>query len=196
MKRKVALRRTKVVVVSDGDQSAWRAARRAVAELGLGLLDCTEGNPTRASFAVVLAELAASPYEVVVVLADDGGLGGFGPGEQLIALLAHAPQVQLLAAVAVASWAHHDGDVVVDASVTAAGQIVRTAVDKEGRPLKGRRLDGDTVGILDSLPVPIVGVGDIGDEGHAADAAVLRRAIVEALRLGGYVPGAVAEPLQ
>ncbi|MHB1131466.1 MAG: stage V sporulation protein AE [Chloroflexota bacterium] len=185
-----------MVVVSDGDQNAWRAARRAAAELGLGLLDCTSGNPTTATYAEVLAALVASKHDVVVVLADDGGLTGFGPGERLITWLARAPEVEVLAAVAVASWAHHDGDVVVDASVTATGRVVPWAVDKNGLPMRGRRLRGDTVDVLDELQVPVVGVGDIGEEGHACDADTLRRAIVEALRLGGHVQTSVDEPIQ
>ncbi len=186
----------RIVVVTDGDQSAWRAARRAVVELGLGFVDITEGNPTRATLAEVEEALVASPYEVVVVLADDGGTAGIGPGERLIEALARSPAVEIVAAVAVASWAHQESEVRVDESVTAEGSVVATAVDKEGRPVPGKRLSGDTVGVLRRLCVPIVGVGDIGEDGHACGVPALRKALAEALRLAAPTAIEVEEPMQ
>ena len=173
----------KVIVLTDGDQQAWRAARRAVSELGLGLIDITGGNPTSASVREVEEAILASPQEVVVVMADDAGISGVGPGERLIEALASSSVVEIVAAIAVASWAHQDAAAVVDKSVTADGRLVATAVDKEGRPLPSRRLRGDTVGVLNDLGVPVVGVGDIGEEDHACDASELRQALLEALRL-------------
>lgn len=70
----------KVVIISDGDQQAWRVARRAAADLGLGLIDLTGGSPTYANVREVEEAILASPYEVVVVLADDAGAAGVGPG--------------------------------------------------------------------------------------------------------------------
>lgn len=108
----------------------------------------------------------------------------------MIELLAASPVAEIVAAIAVASWTHQDAEAWVDESVTAEGRVVRTAVDKEGRPIPGRRLCGDTVGVLDDLGVPVVGVGDIGEEGHACDVPELRRALLESLRLAE--PGAGA----
>jgi stage V sporulation protein AE len=185
-------RKKRVIVLTDGDRSAWRAARRACAELGVGLIDLTAGAPTEASIEEVERAIVDSPYPEVVVLADDAGRRGMGEGELLVAMLAASPVAQIVAAVAVASKTEDDGVVKVDEAVTADGRVVRVAVDKEGHPLRDNRLQGDTVGVLRALGVPIVGIGDIGEgEGRSGEAA-LRRALAEARRLAEPYPEVLA----
>jgi stage V sporulation protein AE len=53
----------------------------------------------------------------------------------------------------------------VTAAVTREGQVVGVPVDKDGNPEPEghRRVEGDTVDILNQLPVPLViGLGDLG----------------------------------
>ncbi len=180
-------RKKRVIVITDGDRSAWRAARRVCAQLGLGLIDASAGAPTRATVEDVERAIVESPY-AEVVLADDAGRLGMGEGELLVAALARSAAAEIVAAVAVASSTLNDGAVRVDEAVTARGDIVSTAVNKHGLPLPTRRLRGDTVGVLHSLRVPVIGIGDIGDGSGRCGEAALRRALVEARRLAASAP--------
>lgn len=185
-------RKKRVIVITDGDRTAWRAARRVCAQLGLGLVDVSAGAPTPATVEEVERAIVESPYAEVVVLADDAGRLGMGEGELLVAGLAGSAVVEIVAAVAVASFTLNDGAVRVDEAVTASGDIVATAVNKHGLPIPTRRLRGDTVGVLRSLGVPVVGIGDIGDGVGRSGEAALRRALVEARRLAALETAVVA----
>jgi stage V sporulation protein AE len=177
-------RRRDVVVVTDADRRAQRVVVAAAARLGLPVAASSRQCPTRISPAEVIDEIARSPVEPVVVLADDGGASGRGPGERLIAALAVSPRVRLLAVVAVASNTVPVRGVDVEEAVTSAGRLlVRQAVDKRGRPRSGRTLQGDTVDVLTDLAVPVVGVGDPGRMG-SDDVDVIALALREAVRLG------------
>lgn len=155
----------RVIIVTDGDQTAFKAVKRAARELNLYPLRVSAGNPTPLSGMEMLDYILQAPYDPVVVMVDDRGEKGAGPGEQVIEyLLANREKVQILGIVAVASDTRVRG-VTVDCSIDANGNLVAGPVDKEGWPeqLGHCRLEGDTVEILRHYPeVYVVGCGDPG----------------------------------
>lgn len=163
----------KVIIVTDGDQTALKAVERAARELNLYPLRVSAGNPTPLSGPEMLDYILQSPWDPVVIMVDDRGEKGVGPGEQIIEyLLAYRGKVQILGVVAVASDTRVRG-VAVDCSVDSGGNLVAGPVDKEGfQEQPGhRRLEGDTVGILSRHPeVYVVGCGDPGKM-HGQDTA-------------------------
>jgi stage V sporulation protein AE len=179
-----------LIVVTDGDATAWRAVRQASEALGLHPLEASRGNPTRADAeAIVKAAAAHRGTDPVVVMVDDQGDADKGPGERVLERLLQDRRVRVLGVVAVASNTDGVSGVVPDGSVGQGGVAVQGAVNKAGKP-DGRRLIGDTVDVLKGAPtsVPIIGLGDPGKMGghdrpqdgvpatRAALAEVLKRA--------------------
>lgn len=156
--------RIRVIIVTDGDKSAQRAVETASLRLGLYPLMITGGNPTRISAAEALEHIIKAPYDPVVVMADDKGKIGMGPGEYLMEALIKDPRLLVMGIVAVASDTKVRG-VVVDKAVTAGRRIIEEPVNKHGNREKSghHRLEGDTVEILSRHPeLFIVGCGDLG----------------------------------
>lgn len=164
----------RVIVVTDGDGVARRTLEQAAARLGLRVISRTAGNPTVLSGPEVLDLIKSAPHDPVLVMADDRGFPGTGPGELMMEYLAGCPEVQLIGALAVASHTPGASGVFVRASVTRAGELVPVAVDKNGFPEPDRRLVGDTVDLLQRLQLPyVVGIGDLGKQGGADAGAEL-----------------------
>lgn len=180
------LARVRVIIVTDGDETAKKAVEIASRDLGLFPLKITAGNPTNLNGKEVLNCILQSPKEPVVVMVDDGGEKGMGPGERVIEYLINYPeQVKILGLVAVASDARVKG-VEVDCSVTCDGRLTRSPVNKYGQEeKKGHyRLEGDTVEVLRKhSQLLIIGCGDPGKmNGHDAvkhGAAVTRKCFQE-----------------
>jgi stage V sporulation protein AE len=157
----------KVIIVTDGDLSAQLAVERAAFELGLFFLKETGGNPTQLSGPEVVKLILEAPYDPVVIMVDDKGRRGLGPGEMVVNYILKCPEVVILGVVAVASDTKVRG-IVVDFSVTADGRLVKGPVDKNGweEQLDHHRLEGDTIEIFRNKPkLLVLGCGDLGKMG-------------------------------
>lgn len=158
--------RVRVIIVTDGDWTARKAVENAARSLGLYPLQVIAGNPMPLSGPQVLEHILQAPQEPVVVMVDDRGHKGVGPGERVIEYLMHRTEaIEVLGVVAVASHSRVYGTR-VNFSVTADLQIIKDhPVTKEGscESARHRRLEGDTVQILNRYPdLLVVGCGDPG----------------------------------
>lgn len=153
-----------VIIVTDGDSTAWDAVREACQDLGLYPLRKSRGNPTPLDGDDLVEAIRKAPEVPVVVMVDDQGESGKGAGEEALGALLHAPEIQVLGVVAVASHTPHVEGVHPWFSITRDGARVEGAVDKGGRQ-QGRRLRGDTVDVIDDPDLPVVGLGDPGKMG-------------------------------
>ncbi len=152
-----------MIVVTDGDRTAWRAVQAASRSLGLVPVALSQGNPTRVDAQQIVEAAQAEAGGPVVVMVDDQGDGGAGPGEAVLGELLRDDRVRILGVVAVASNTRGVDGVVPDASVDQAAREWEGAVDKEGLRTSGALL-GDTVDVLRGAAsdVVIVGLGDPG----------------------------------
>lgn len=176
-----------VIVITDGDETARRAAEKAAANVGGRCISLSGGNPTEASAEEIAAAVKNAPGNPVLIMVDDGGLRGRGPGERILASLAGQPGIRIIGAIAVASHTDRVEGVPVEISVDRSGRTIPGAVDKEGRPRRNGRITGDTVDILNDLDIPLViGLGDLGKMDRADQvehgARVTTAAIREILR--------------
>lgn len=163
----MALSPRQVIIVTDGDLSAQLAVERAAFELGLCFLRVTAGNPTMLSGPEVVDYILGAPYDPVVIMVDDKGRRGLGPGEMVVDYILKCPQVVIAGVVAVASDSRVRG-ITVDFSVTADGRLVKGPVDKNGweESIDHHRLEGDTIEIFRDHPeLLVVGCGDLGKMG-------------------------------
>lgn len=173
----------KVIVVTDGDRTAYRAIQAAARDLNCTPVGATEGNPTPLRGQAVIQAILEAPGEVAVAMVDDRGDAGRGAGERDLAAILAAKELEVLGVVAVAAHTRGVKGVAPDLSVEAGGEVIQGAVSKEG-DATGRVLYGDTVDVLRRFPdVPVVGLGDPGkmegrdraSEGAPATAEALRR---------------------
>ncbi len=175
-----------VIVLSDGDETAYRALVRVCRELDCYPLRASEGNPTRLNGDELIAAVLKAPAEPVVVMVDDRGDSGQGPGEDALRALTESAELDVLGVVAVAANTRPVAGVDVDVSVDQHGTVIRRAVDKDGHAVRSARLKGDTVDVLKSYRGPVVGLGDPGKmEGHdrlSHGVPATRRAIQEILQ--------------
>ena len=182
----------KLIIITDGDHTARETIEKAGAKLGLRTISASGGNPTVLPAEEVKRQIAAAEEELLLVMVDDAGARGKGPGERVLEAICRDERFSVLGVVAVAANTEGVAGVPVDFSVTRAGEIHQGPVDKAGKPEpEGRvRVKGDTVDVLNRLPVPvIVGIGDIGKMEHADDkgqgAKITTRAIREILKYHG-----------
>lgn len=173
----------KVIVVTDGDRTAYRAIRTAAKALNLTPVGDTEGNPTPLGGEAVIRAIREAPGDVAVAMVDDRGDAGRGAGERDLETILRAEALEVLGVVAVAAHTRGVAGTVPDVSVDAAGDVVRGAVGKEGER-SGRVLYGDTVDVLRRFPdVPVVGLGDPGKMGGQDRPQEGAPATTEALRM-------------
>ncbi len=168
----------KVIVVTDGDGKAVAAVRQAARNLGLRCVERPAGNPTQVGGAEIAQLVKQAEAEPVIVMFDDQGRRGKGPGEASLEDLARDPGIEIIGALAVASGTRGDKPVKVDKSVTKEGTVTSRPVGKSGvAEVPGHeRLEGDTVGVLARLGIPqIIGIGDLGkmDDQDAVDKGAL-----------------------
>lgn len=185
----------RVIIVTDGDQTAYRALSEACDSLQCHPLRASEGNPTPMTGEELIQAIQRAPQEPVVVMVDDRGDAGLGRGERALDVLISSPALDVLGVVAVAANTHPVEGVTVGASVDQDGHVVSHAVDKDGHETGTTVLKGDTVDVLQSYQGPIVGLGDPGKmEGHDAlhhGVPATKRAIEEILKKGGGRHGPV-----
>ncbi len=181
---------TDVIVVTDGDATAWRAVEAASSELGLVPLAVSRGNPTRVDADRIIAEAQAQTGGPVVVMVDDQGDAGTGPGERILTHLLKDRRVRVLGIVAVAAHTSGVRGVMPDLSVDQHARGGAGAVDKDGEVVEGPLL-GDTVDVLRGATedIVVVGLGDPGKmEGQDALSAgvpATRAALAAVLRHHG-----------
>ncbi|MCL8207570.1 MAG: stage V sporulation protein AE [Actinomycetia bacterium] len=157
-----------VIVVTDGDETAWRAVSTAAEALGVRTLRLSHGNPTPVDGGRLVHAVYESGASPVVVMVDDQGDPGRGAGERALGRILRDEGIHVLGVIAVASHTPHVDGVRPDVSVTAEGEVVRGAVDKDGEPAGGV-LRGDTVDEIRRAgrDVFVVGLGDPGKmDGH------------------------------
>jgi stage V sporulation protein AE len=155
----------KIVVLTDGDRVARKVVEKVARNVGGRAISLSAGNPTLATGEEIAAAVKETPYDPVLVMVDDCGRRGKGRGEQVLEFLAKDPGIEILGVVAVASNTTKVEGVPVDASVSRAGEVVEVPVDKDGYPEPSghRKVEGDTVDVINRLQIPIViGVGDLG----------------------------------
>lgn len=154
----------RVILVTDGDQVARGVLEEAARRLGLRCISASAGNPTPLSGPELAELILQAVHDPVLVMFDDRGNPGRGPGEEAMAYLCRHPDLQVLGAVAVASNTRRARGVRVDASVTRDGRVIPGPVDKDGYPRsRDKVLKGDTVDVLRDLRLPVViGIGDPG----------------------------------
>ena len=185
----------RVILITDGDKVARRAMEFSARRLGLRCISASAGNPTPLTGPELVGLIVQAAFDPVLVMVDDKGNPGLGPGEAALEYICKSPDVQVLGAIAVASNTKRARGAPVDCSITRSGKVVESPVDKNGLP-DGHRpvLQGDTVDVLRELNVPVVvGIGDPGKmEGadcleHGCE--VTTKAIMEVLaRTLGQVP--------
>ena len=185
----------RVILITDGDKVARRAMEYAASRLSLRCISASAGNPTPLSGAELVELIKQAAYDPVLVMVDDKGNPGQGPGETALAYICMHAEIQVLGAIAVASNTRRARGTPVDISVTRDGRVIQAPVDKDGLPDYGRMLlQGDTVDVLRDLHVPVVvGIGDPGkmDGADCLDhgCEVTTKAIMEILsRTLGQVP--------
>mgnify|MGYP001016438072 CR=1 FL=1 len=176
----------RVILLTDGDPAARRVAEQAAQRLGLRCISASAGNPTPLSGPELVALIRQAVHDPVLVMVDDKGDPGTGPGEEALRHICQHPDIRVLGAVAVASNTRRARGVEVDLSVDRRGRILDGPVDKDGQPRKKGRLRGDTVDVLSRLDIPvIVGVGDPGKMDGADDleagCEITTKAIMEIL---------------
>ncbi|MBX5466569.1 MAG: stage V sporulation protein AE [Firmicutes bacterium] len=151
-----------MIVLTDGDHTAYRAAEVACRRLGIGLVRASAGNPTPLRGQALVEAIRKTPGDPVLAMVDDRGDPARGRGERALEDILRAPELDVVGVVAVAAHTRGVAGVRPDASVTAEAETVSGAVDKEGDPA-GPVLHGDTVDVLARYPsVPVVGLGDPG----------------------------------
>lgn len=154
----------RVILVTDGDKVARRAIETAATRLGMRCISASAGNPTPLSGPELVDLIQQAAYDPVLVMVDDKGNPGRGPGESALKHICSSPAVKVLGAIAVASNTARAQGAPVDLSVTREGRVVSCPVDKDGNPEGQKRLlKGDTVDVLRDLELPVVvGIGDPG----------------------------------
>lgn len=158
--------KTRVIIVTDGDQIAREAVEKAVQKIGGRCISASAGNPTPLSGNQTVEYIKQAPYDPVVVMVDDRGSGKKGKGETVMEYIATRPDLEVIGVVAVASNTQNIDGAQVDCTVTKDSKILQREVDKYGNPVSAQPIImGDTVDVLNELrsEIPfVVGIGDIG----------------------------------
>lgn len=153
----------KVILVTDGDESARHAIETAANQIGGRCISLSSGNPTQLSGSEIFELVMKTPYDPVVVMFDDNGKKGPGYGERALSSFASYPQLEIIGAIAVASDCETQSGVEVNFSINRNGEKKNSGVDKLGFDIPGNKVFGDTVEILSEINIPvIVGIGDPG----------------------------------
>jgi stage V sporulation protein AE len=188
----IKLERRRVILVTDGDESAKKAVELAADDIGGRCISYSWGNPTPISGEEIVSLILDTPYDPVLVMFDDCGYRENGAGEVAMQYVATHPKIEVLGAIAVASATHSSEWTHVDVSIDRYGHLTEYGVDKEGIPdLEIGRINGDTVYILDELQIPIViGIGDIGKmagfDSVKKGAPITKKAVELILERSGY----------
>ncbi|MCR6545835.1 stage V sporulation protein AE [Dehalobacterium formicoaceticum] len=160
-------KKRKVIIITDGDEVAKKTIEKVATKVGGCCISASAGNPTPLSGEEIISLIKEARSDPVLVMLDDKGCCSQGKGEKALEYLAKSEEVQLIGVLAVASNTLFTQGVSIDHAITMDGQMIHRPVNKDGEPEKTGHhiLEGDTVGILNSLKnqIPmIIGIGDIG----------------------------------
>lgn len=181
----------KLILVTDGDNAAKMAVEEAARNLNIRCISrsATLKDQRPATGDQLVSLINQAQGEVVLVMFDDLGNSNTGRGEKELERIASHPDFEILGALAVASNTLGTDGVKVDFSINQNCVVVSRPVDKSGMPEKlgHRRVEGDTIDILNQLDLPVVvGIGDLGKMDGADwatyGAPVTTRAVEEILR--------------
>ncbi|WP_096434791.1 stage V sporulation protein AE [Alteribacter populi] len=175
----------RVILITDGDASAREAVITAAQQLGCFCISKSGGNPSPLSGESLIQLILESPYDPVLVLFDDCGYPEEGPGEKALMTVCKHPEIELLGALAVASQSFSHEWTKVHFSIDRNGELTEFGVDKDGIiDSEVGRIRGDTVYVLDQLPIPIVmGIGDLGKMGGRDEAKKGAPITTQAIRM-------------
>ncbi|AEG61227.1 stage V sporulation protein AE [Desulforamulus ruminis] len=187
-----------VILVTDGDLIARRALEVAARNVGARCISMSAGNPTFLTGSQLVELIKSAVHDPVVVMFDDKGAEGQGLGEKALLEVYNHPEINILGVLAVASNSYTPDGARVDVSVTSEGQVLKGSVNKFGKFMRKKEIQGDTVEILNDLEVPVVvGIGDIGKMNGADDyhygAKVTTRALLEIINRSGFNAGSTGE---
>lgn len=153
----------KVILVTDGDMVAKRAVEIAAGNIGGRCISASAGNPTVLTGHEILEKVGQALYEPIVIMVDDRGIKGEGPGEAAMQTILDNDDVDVLGVVAVSSNGKDCNELDVTCSITKDGEIIESAVDKSGNNTHSDEVCGDTLSILKNRKnLIIVGIGDPG----------------------------------
>lgn len=182
----------KVILITDGDEYARKTLEIVAEEVGGTCLSLSHGNPTNLTGPVLVKQIKKAARDPVLVMFDDSGIIGEGPGEKSLLYVANDPGIKVLGVIAVASRTRREEWTKVDVCIDRDGVLTANGVDKYGiQELETGRLYGDTVSSLDGLDIPIiVGIGDIGKmarkDHYGKGSPITRQAIELILERSGY----------
>ncbi|MCM3719696.1 stage V sporulation protein AE [Fictibacillus phosphorivorans] len=154
----------RIIFITDGDLYALRVVEHVAKIIGGRCISQSWGNPTKKTGEELVEMIRNTPHDPVLVMFDDCGFKGEGPGEQAMRIIHKQEDFEVIGAVAVASKTHFAEWTKVHCSIDRYGELTEYGIDKSGLPdLETGRINGDTVYILDELNLPLViGIGDIG----------------------------------
>lgn len=153
----------KVILVTDGDMVAKDAIETATANIGGRCISSSAGNPTVLTGHEIVEKIKEAAHDPVVVMVDDRGVKGEGPGEAAMNSILDSRDLDVLGVVAVSSNGKDCNGLNINCSITKDGDVVKNAVDKHGEDTHSDEICGDTLSILKSKrSLFIVGMGDPG----------------------------------
>lgn len=162
----------RVIFITDGDEFAKKAVTAAAHNIGGCVIPESAGNPTPLSAESAIKLIEEAKGDPVVVMVDDSGHAGIGPGEEIMMRIVKYPGIDVLGVVAVASNAEGEEGIEVVHSITRDGNVVDKGVNKHGTPVSSKIINGDTLSILKQMNIPvIIGMGDPGKMGYQDDAS-------------------------
>ncbi len=182
----------RVILITDGDDYALKSLEIIAREIGGTCLSLSHGNPTNLTGSVLVNLIKKTEKDPVLVMFDDSGIIGVGPGETALVTVAKDPEIEVLGVIAVASRTRKEEWTKIDVCIDRYGVLTANGVDKYGiQEVESGRLYGDTVYSLDGLDVPmIVGVGDIGKmagkDHFKKGSPITRQAVELILERSGY----------
>lgn len=157
------MNKRKVILVTDGDMVAKEAVETATVNIGGRCISSSAGNPTTLTGQEMVTKIMEAVHDPVVVMVDDRGAKGQGPGEAAMATVLDSKDIDILGVVAVSSNGEDCNGLNVNCSITKDGDVVHNAVDKSGHDTHSDHICGDTLSILKSRRnIFIVGIGDPG----------------------------------
>ncbi|GAA5415419.1 hypothetical protein Pryu01_00443 [Paraliobacillus ryukyuensis] len=153
-----------IIIITDGDHFARKAMDVISQQIGGVALTALADNPSKIDANTIIKTIQHIDAELIYVLIDDAGFSGIGSGEHILKTLAHEPSITIIGAVAVAAHTKNKEWTRISFAIDQDGNITSKGVNKEGIPIyDDKRINGDTVYLLDQLSIPtVVGIGDIG----------------------------------
>jgi len=157
------MEKRKVIIVTDGDRVAKEAVEIAASNIGAICISESAGNPTVLTGQEIIERIMEAEHDPVVVMVDDRGIKGKGPGEAAMEVILKDEKLDVLGIVAVSSNGKDCNGLDVTCSITKDGNVIEGAVDKYGNKAETKRICGDTLSILKKIKHElIIGIGDPG----------------------------------